>query len=95
MHRRFNLTHMGRSTIFMIATQTPDSEDMLLTITAGTTRPIWFKFDNMPDADGLQQSIDSIPDDVWFDDPNGTPAHRRHLAKHYAEEIRTELRAQA
>jgi hypothetical protein len=28
---------------------------------------------------------------VWFDDPNGTPDHRRHLAKHYAEEIRTEF----
>ena len=25
-HRRFELTHLGRSTIFMIATQTPDSD---------------------------------------------------------------------
>ena len=33
------------------------------------------------------------PSDVWFDDPNGTPDHRRHLAKHYAEEIRIELSA--
>jgi CO/xanthine dehydrogenase FAD-binding subunit len=90
-HRRFTLTHMGRSTIFMIGTQSPDSDDLLLTITAGTTRPVRLAFDSMPTADGLQHRIDSISDDVWFDDPNGSPDHRRHLAKHYAEEIRTEL----
>jgi CO/xanthine dehydrogenase FAD-binding subunit len=90
-HRRFELTHLGRSTIFMIATQTPDNDDMMLTITAGTTRPIRFEFDTMPDAAALQHTIDLLPDNVWFDDPNGTPDHRRHLAKHFAEEIRTEL----
>lgn len=35
-HRRFTLTKMGRSTIFMIGTQTPGTDDFLLTITAGT-----------------------------------------------------------
>jgi CO/xanthine dehydrogenase FAD-binding subunit len=90
-HRRFTLTHLGRSTIFMIATQSPDASDLLLTITAGTTRPIRFAFDSVPDADALQQRIDALPDDVWFDDPNGTPDHRRHLAKHYADEIRAEF----
>jgi CO/xanthine dehydrogenase FAD-binding subunit len=90
-HRRFELTHLGRSTIFMIATQTPDNDDMMLTITAGTTRPIRFEFATMPDADALHDTIDLLADDVWFDDPNGTPDHRRHLAKHFAEEIRTEL----
>jgi CO/xanthine dehydrogenase FAD-binding subunit len=92
-HRRFELTRLGRSTIFMIATQTPDSDDLMLTITAGTTRPIRLEFDTMPDADALQHTIDLLPDDAWFDDPNGTADHRRHLAKHYAEEIRTELGA--
>ena len=92
-HRRFTLTQLGRSTIFMIATQGPGADDLLLTITAGTTRPIRLAFDTMPDAAALQQSIDAIPDDVWFDDPNGTPDHRRHLAKHFAEEIRLELTA--
>jgi CO/xanthine dehydrogenase FAD-binding subunit len=90
-HRRFTLTRLGRSTIFMIATQSPDVADLLLTITAGTTRPIRFAFDNVPDADDLAQRIDTLPENVWFDDPNGTPDHRRHLAKHYAEEIRAEF----
>jgi CO/xanthine dehydrogenase FAD-binding subunit len=90
-HRRFALTHLGRSTIFMIATQSPNTDDMLLTITAGTTHPIRLRFDSMPDAGSLQHSINALADDVWFDDPNGTPDHRRHLAKYYAEQIRTEL----
>jgi CO/xanthine dehydrogenase FAD-binding subunit len=94
-HRRFDLTLLGRSTIFMIATQSPGSDDMLLTITAGTTHPIRLNFDGMPDADALQHRIDALDDDVWFDDPNGTPDHRRHLTKYYAEEIRTELAAEA
>jgi CO/xanthine dehydrogenase FAD-binding subunit len=92
-HRRFTLTRMGRSTIFVIATQTPGTNDLLLTITAGTTRPVRFGFDSLPDADDLQQRIDAIPEEVWFDDPNGTPRHRRHLAKHFAEEIRAEFLA--
>jgi CO/xanthine dehydrogenase FAD-binding subunit len=90
-HRRFTLTHMGRSTVFMIATQTPGTTDLLLTITAGTTRPVQLGFGSTPDATTLRDAIDGIGEDVWFDDPNGTPGHRRHLAKYYAEEIRTEL----
>ncbi|HJT93651.1 MAG TPA: FAD binding domain-containing protein [Mycobacterium sp.] len=90
-HRRFTLTQLGRSTIFMIATQSPDAGDLLLTITAATTHPIVLAFDSIPDANALQQRIDALPDEVWFDDANGTPDHRRHLAKHYAEEIRIEL----
>ena len=90
-YRRFTLTQLGRSTIFLIATQRPETNDLLLTVTAGTTRPIRFRFDSMPDADTLQESVEAIPASVWFDDPNGTPGHRRHLAKYFAEEIRVEL----
>jgi CO/xanthine dehydrogenase FAD-binding subunit len=90
-HRRFTLTHLGRSTIFMVATQTPGASDLALTITAGTTHPVRLVFDTMPDADTLVRRIDDLDDAVWFDDPNGTPDHRRHLARHFAEELRTEL----
>jgi hypothetical protein len=89
-NRRFTLTHLGRSTLFMIATQ-GDGGDFALTITAGTTRPIRLSFGSVPDADALQDRIDAIPRDVWFDDPNGTPDHRKHLATHFAEELREEL----
>ncbi|MDP4501622.1 FAD binding domain-containing protein [Nonomuraea turcica] len=39
-HRRFTLTRLGRSTVFLIRTQTPGMSDLLLTVTAGTTRPV-------------------------------------------------------
>jgi len=90
-HRRFTLTNLGRSTIFMIATQRPGCDDLLLTITAGTTHPVRLEFDSMPDADALTGRIHDLPAAVWFDDPNGSPDHRRHLAEHYAEEIRAEF----
>ncbi|MEU5240879.1 FAD binding domain-containing protein [Streptomyces lydicus] len=92
-HRRFTLTRLGRSTVFLIGTHTPGTRDLLLTVTAGTTRPVRLAFDTMPDARTLQESIDVIPADVWFADPNGTPDHRRHLTRHFAEEIRRELMA--
>ncbi len=88
-HRRFSLTQLGRSTIFLIATQ--GSSDLLLTITAGTTRPVRLAFDSVPDAETLAQAVDAIPEHLWFDDPNGTPDHRRHLAGYFAEQIRQEL----
>lgn len=94
-HRRFSLTRLGRSTVFLVATQTPGTDELLCTITAGTTHPIRLKFDTMPDGPTLQHSIDALPEHVWFDDPNGTPGHRRHLTKHYAEQIRGELSAGA
>ena len=92
--RRFTLTKLGRSTIFVVGTQTPATDDLMLTITAGTTHPVVLRFETLPAADALQDHIDAIPAQVWFADPNGTPDHRRHLAKHYAEEIRTELQGQ-
>ena len=90
-HRRFTLTKMGRSTIFMVGTQSPGTDELTLTLTAGTTHPIRLTFDTMPSADAVAEAVDAIGDDVWFDDPNGSPGHRKHLARHYAEEIRTEL----
>lgn len=90
-HRRFTLTKMGRSTVFMIATQTPGNSDLSLTITAGTTHPVRLEFSTMPDRGTLRDAVDAIPADTWFDDPNGKPDHRQHLARHFAEEIRIEL----
>lgn len=90
-HRRFTLTKLGRSTIFMVATQTPADHDLVLTITAGTTHPVVLRFNTAPPAQTLQDHIDALAPEVWFADPNGTPEHRRHLARHFAAEIRTEL----
>lgn len=90
-HRRFTLTRLGRSTVFLIGTRDPGERGLTLTVTAGTTRPVQLRFDGAPDAGTMRDAIDAIPADVWFDDPNGSPRHRRHLAGHFAEEIRAEL----
>ncbi|MFB6638344.1 FAD binding domain-containing protein [Streptomyces chartreusis] len=90
-HRRFTLTRLGRSTVFLVGTQRPGAKNLLLTLTAGTTRPIRLAFDALPDGRTLRESIDAVPAGVWYADPNGTPEHRRHLTRHFAEEIRREL----
>ncbi|MGW4477352.1 FAD binding domain-containing protein [Rhodococcus triatomae] len=90
-HRRFSLTKLGRSTVFLAATRTPGTTDLRLTITAGTTRPLCLAFDSTPDAATLRDRIDDLPEDVWFEDPNGTADHRRHLTRYFAEQMRVEL----
>jgi len=90
-HRRFTLTKLGRSTIFVVGTRSPLTDDLTIVLTAGTTHPVRLRFDTAPSADDVAAAVDAIDDEVWFDDPNGSPGHRRHLARHYAEQIRTEL----
>jgi CO/xanthine dehydrogenase FAD-binding subunit len=90
-HRRFTLTHLGRSTVFLIGTQAPGENGLSLTVTAGTTHPVMLRFDEAPDAATVRDSIEAIPEGTWFADPNGAPAHRKHLTAHFAEEIRVEL----
>jgi hypothetical protein len=50
------------------------------------------KFSAMPGPDELRQAIDeTVRDGDYFDDPNGTPAHRRHMTYYLAEMIRSDL----
>ncbi len=90
--RHLSLTHLGRSTVLIIGTQNVQEDDLLLTVTAATTRPVQLRFDRMPTADELRHRINAtIPDALYFDDVHGTPAYRRHLTYYYAEQIRAEL----
>jgi CO/xanthine dehydrogenase FAD-binding subunit len=90
--RRSSLTHLGRSAVFLIGTRDADEEDLLLTITAATPRPVQLRFERAPSAESLRQAIgDNIPDAGYFDDVHGSPAYRRRLTYYYAEQIRVEL----
>lgn len=90
--RRLSLTHLGRSTVLLIGTQNTHKDDLLLTVTASTTRPVQLRFNRMPTADELRSCFDTtIPDALYFDDAHGTSAYRRHLTYYYAERIRSEL----
>lgn len=90
--RRASLTHLGRSAIIAIGTQSPGSHDLVLTITAATVRPVQLRFDRVPGARALRDAIFSaIPDTDYFDDVHGSALYKRHLTCYFAEQIRTEL----
>ena len=94
--RRATLTHLGRSAALLAGTQAVDGGDMLITITAATPRPIQLRLPHDATSAVLKQALDdAIPADGWFDDVNGTPAYKRHVTYHFAEEIRAELAAAA
>ncbi|MBY0526946.1 MAG: FAD binding domain-containing protein [Gemmataceae bacterium] len=90
--RRFTLTHLGRSEVLLIGTRCPEHGEFLLTITAGTLRPIQLTFAAVPAATELKRAIDdAVPFSLYLDDPHGSPAHRQHLTYYFAEQIRAEL----
>jgi CO/xanthine dehydrogenase FAD-binding subunit len=92
--RRSSLTHLGRSAVLLIGTSSPAGRDLLLTITAATTRPVQLRFETAPSAGVLHEAIDAaIGDDIYLDDVHGSPAYRRRLTYYYAEQIRAELAA--
>lgn len=90
--RRASLTHLGRSAALLVGTQAHTGGDLLLTITAATPRPIQLRLPAGASAQTLRMALDAaIPADGYFDDVNGTPAYKRHVTYHFAEEIRAEL----
>ena len=90
--RRASLTRLGRSAALLIGTQSPDADDLLLTITAATPRPVQVRFDHPPSASGLRARLDAeIPAAGYFDDVHGSSAYKRHLSYYFAEQIRAEL----
>jgi CO/xanthine dehydrogenase FAD-binding subunit len=90
--RRSSLTHLGRSAALVVGTQSKASNDLLLTVTASTARPIQLRFDRMPSAEELRHAIGTtIKDTDWFGDVHGSAPYKRHLTYYYAEQIRAEL----
>ncbi|NQU36912.1 MAG: FAD binding domain-containing protein [Actinobacteria bacterium] len=90
--RRFSMTKAGRSSIFLVGTTDPDSGEFLLTVSAATIHPVHLRFSAVPTAAELVKELDKqIPFDLYFDDPNGTPEHRKHMTYLFAGEIRDDL----
>jgi CO/xanthine dehydrogenase FAD-binding subunit len=93
--RRMSLTHLGRSSALLIGTRCPRSGALAITITAATVRPVRLEFAQVPTAAQLRDELlKAIPDELYLDDPHGTPDYRKHLTFHFAEEIRRELSAE-
>jgi len=90
--RHASLTHLGRSAALLIGTQNASGDDLLITITAATPRPIQLQFKHPPSAIELRRMIDErIPADGYFDDVDGSAAYKRQLTRYFAEQIRDEL----
>jgi CO/xanthine dehydrogenase FAD-binding subunit len=90
--RHASLTHLGRSAALLVGTQNAAGDDLLITITAATPRPIQLRFTHAPSATELRRTLDErIPADGYFDDVHGSSAYKRHLTRYFAEQIRAEL----
>jgi CO/xanthine dehydrogenase FAD-binding subunit len=90
--RRASLTHLGRSSVLLIGTRKGD--DILLTITAATLRPVQLRLGARISPHDLRARIDeAIPDDLYLADVHGSPPHRKHLTHHFGAEIVAELNA--
>jgi CO/xanthine dehydrogenase FAD-binding subunit len=90
--RRASLTHLGRTAIIGIGTQRPGSVDMVLSVTAATVRPVQIRFEHLPTAAELRETLDAvIPDADYFEDVHGAAHYKRHLTYYFAEQIRAEL----
>lgn len=90
--RRFSQTQEGRSSVLLIGTRCPDALEILLTITAATVRPVQLRFPTPPTTQQLAAGLEAaIPPADYFNDPHGTPDHRRHLVHYFAPQIIEEL----
>jgi CO/xanthine dehydrogenase FAD-binding subunit len=90
--RQISLSPLGRSGALLIGTVSPDDGSFALTVTASTPRPVRFSFPKLPSHLALREKLEAkIPAQLYYDDLHGTPAWRRHVTLHFAEEIRREL----
>jgi len=90
--RQQSLTQLGRSTVLLVGAVSPEDGAFTLTVSAATVRPFRFAFGQLPDALALRATLrEAIAGTLYHDDVHGSPAYRKHLTIHFAEEIRREL----
>ncbi|MFC7532857.1 FAD binding domain-containing protein [Actinoplanes sp. GCM10030250] len=89
-YRQGSLHRHGRSAVLVIGRAEP-AGGLSLTVTAATRRPHVLRFTEPPRADEVADALATIPDEDYVDDVHGRPVWRRHLTRHYAEQIRAEL----
>ncbi len=85
--RRIALSPVGRSGTLVIARR--DGAGFVVTVTAGTERPVQLRYEGMPTSAELTADIAAI--DCWYDDAHGAPDWRAAMATRFAEQLREEL----
>jgi CO/xanthine dehydrogenase FAD-binding subunit len=91
-YRRGSLHRHGRSAVLLIGRAEP-AGGFSLTVTAATRRPHVLRFPGPPSPAEFDDALDAIPASQYVDDVHGRPIWRRHLTRHYATQIRTDLLA--
>jgi CO/xanthine dehydrogenase FAD-binding subunit len=91
--RQISLTPRGRSGALLIGLHAPDG-GFALTVTASTVRPVRLTFPALPDWPALEAAMEgAIPAALYHDDVHGRPDWRRHVTRHLANDILSELAA--
>ena len=87
-YRKIALSPLGRSGAVLIGRRDTDGA-FVLTVTAGTVRPVQLAYPDLPGPATLAADIAAI--DVWFSDAHGAADWRRAVSGLLGEEIRQEL----
>ncbi|HAM25779.1 MAG TPA: FAD-binding molybdopterin dehydrogenase [Microbacteriaceae bacterium] len=86
--RRIALSPLGRAGTVVVS-RVDQSGEVVVTITAGTTRPHQLRFDELPSERALAEAVTAIDD--WYSDAHGAPDWRRATSLLFAEQLRVEL----
>ncbi|RFA14897.1 FAD-binding molybdopterin dehydrogenase [Subtercola boreus] len=86
--RKIALSPLGRSGAVLLGRRSP-SGSFVLTVTAGTVRPLQLRYETLPDAAQLEGDVLAITE--WFTDAHGAADWRRSVSALLAAEILEEL----
>ena len=87
-YRKIALSPLGRSGAVLIGRRPPDG-GLVLTITAGTVRPVQLRYDAHPSPARVRDDVEAV--DCWFTDAHGAADWRRAVSVVLALEILDEL----
>jgi hypothetical protein len=87
-YRKIALSPLGRSGVVLVGRR-PLAGGFVLTITAGTVRPVQLRYDEPPGPARLQADVEAV--DAWFSDAHGAADWRRAVAVVLGLEILEEL----
>ena len=87
-YRKIALSPIGRSGVVLIGRRPPGG-GFVLTLTAGTVRPVQLRYDALPQADRLRTDVEAV--DAWFTDAHGAADWRRAVSVVLGLEILEEL----
>ena len=87
-YRKLALSPLGRSGVVLVGRRAP-SGALVLTITAGTGRPVQLRYAAPPSAATLRADVEAV--DAWFSDAHGAADWRRAVSVVLGLEILEEL----